>query len=426
MLPNGRIVGQSYQFMSHTKEKPEKQNVLLGAFKKLGFFFMVALLAVNTFQLAHFGGLVEKVDSYNKGVVEELGGIRSDVMTFATDLNEMRSFLLLPTKEYSVLKTENNTEESESSEENNTQTATAIYSFLGKLENEKMSAENAKKALDTAQNIMASENLKKELTANSLTTGAIEENEKTASFKIINNGVPLFAVLVDKQTANLSVQSVLGPQPLTASNVEDFSTKIIEYVKTNKTKVEDLKKVIDAAKSDILVSVKQPEWVSTLTSRKITFQEIPEETETSINYSFTNADQEKLLTLKILRANGQIEMNGKTYATIKELSAEFQQQLQSVDTSSSQEKMVKQRKAELEAVFKEAAFQDLLKKNEYVVDAQPRSDYNKLLYDVKDKQGKVIFSFVIEISSGTYKVLKDNAEIDLFSAMEDDGSKKKP
>lgn len=413
--------------MTHTKEKPAKKDVLLGAFKKLGLFLMVALVIVNTFQLAHFGGLVESVDSYNKGVVQEIGGIRSDVVSFANDLNEIRSFLLLPTKQYSILKGGNDTEDSGNTEENNSQTATAVYSFLGKLEDQEMATQNAQKALDLVKNIAASESLKKELTANSLTIGAIEENEKIDSFKILNANIPLFAVLVDKQTANVSVQSVLGPQPLLASNAEDFSTKIIEYVKINKNKVEELKKVIDAAKADLLAAVKQPEWTTILASRKITFQEAPEETEASINYSFTNADQEKLLTLKILRVNGQIEMNGKTYENVKNLAAELQQQLQSVDTSSAQEKMIKQRRAELEAVFKETAFQDLLKKNEYTVDAQPREEYNKLLYDVKDKQGKVVFSFVIEISSGAYKVLKDNTEIDLFSTMqEEDGSKKKP
>ena len=344
-------------------------------------------------------------------------------MTFAEDLNEIRSYLLLPTKNYSFSSEE--VEKETDGDQTNTQTATAVYSFLGKMNDEVAFVQNAQKAVELAKNLLADENFKNQLKVYGGTLSAFEENENAASFKIVNDNTPLVGVVVDKKTANVSIQSVLGPYTISASTVQETANKINEYVKANKERIQEMKTTLGRIKEELFGTVKQPGWKDLFTNRKITFVEAPEETETSINYFFTNADQEKILTLKILRENGQIEMNGQTYANVKNITGELLRQLETIDTSSAMEKMMKERKSELEAVFQEEAFQDLLKKNEFTLNSQPREEYNKLLYDVKDKQGKVVFSFVLELSSGSYKVLKDNIEIDLFGATQEDGSKKK-
>ena len=76
-------------------------------------------------------------------------------------------------------------------------------------------------------------------------------------------------------------------------------------------------------------------------------------------------------------------------------------------------------------IFSQPAFQDILKNDGLAVSLSPREEYNKLLYDVKDADGKLVFSFAIELSSGMFKVIRGNQEIDLYSAL-NNGSKKKP
>lgn len=420
--------------MTHTKEtkeKSEKKKILQKAFLKLGFLFLGFLVVFNTIQLAQMGGIVQNVDKYNQGVVQELGGIRNDVMTFADDLNEIRSFLLLPTKNYSFSSGE--TGENNGEEQKNSQTAAAVYSFLGKLENEELAAKNAQQAVEIVKNILADENFKSQLTENGLTAGNLEENEMAASFKILEGNTALFGISINKKTNEILMQSVLGSWLVNFGNPTEISAKIIENVKNNKTKVQETKQFIEKNKSDLLSFVKSADTVSLLKERKISFVEAPDELDDSIDYSFVNADQEKLFRIRIFRSpmpNSENQVvidkaDAKPARDINGLIPELKKQLETVDTSSAMEKMVKERRAELETVFQEEAFQDLLKKNEFTLTTQPREEYNKLLYDVKDKQGKVVFSFVLELSSGSYKVLKDNTEIDLFGAAEEDGSKKK-
>ena len=410
---------------THTKKQG------LAALKKLAIFCAVILLLVNTIMLSKMGYIVESVDKYNKGVVDELGKVRSDIVTFGTDLNEIRKFLLLPTKTYSFNSTY--TEGSTESDDENGQVGQAVYFYLNDFINQQSSSTNPQKAVERTNAIVADQDFINALKNESLVLSKVEDNPENISFKIsssVDNNA-IFAVLTNKKTNETTVQSSLGVKKLETKTVKEATTDILSYVKQNKDNAATAKMKINGLKNTISNWVQDASVSEILKNKKATFSDTPDENNDSIAYSIKNSEGKELIKVAIKRADYSIEVQGQSYQDLAQAKSSFVSLLSQMDASTAQEKLLNDRKKEFEQVLSEKGLKDMLTSNNLTVVLPARNDFNKLLYDVKDNTGKVIFSFAIEISSGMYKVVKGDTEIDLYSFMNQSGTdsaglKKKP
>jgi hypothetical protein len=405
------------------KEKSHDQKVRSEALKKLGWILLVILIGVNTFQLARFGEIVERVDMYNKGVIDELGGIRQDVMTFGNDLNEIRGFLLLPIKEYSFSKGPDETQDTE--EVQTTRTESALYAFLGGLTEEQTRKANAAKAATDADTLLGDASFHAELEKGGLKTGKREDNETTISVKIEDGtATAVYSLVFDKNTAGTSVQSSLGTYACAGKDLAAVKTELLDYFGKNKEQALRMKATLQE-RNDAVAALPKDGGIGAILKEKKLKLSGAEETGDSINWYFENESADRIVTLKIKRADGSFELDGTVVADSSGLTAAVTEKLKAADASTYQEKLLKEKKTELEGIFAQETFVEILKNNGLSVVTTPREEYNKLLYDVNDAAGKTVFSFAIEISSGAFKIIKDNQETDLYSIL-DEGSKKKP
>lgn len=395
-------------------KKKEQKEARRDALKKLGIIFAGLLLLVNTFQLARFGYIVESVDAYNKGVVDELGGFRKDIAMFGQDINEVRSMLFLPTKEYSydedvVVETEEDTKETSETEQ-------AVYAALGQIIEEQKVAQIAASAEKNTADLYNA------LKAGGTAVGVLENTPEAMFFKILDeNGQPIFNVVNSKTEEKLIVQSALGVYEVKATTIEEIQKEITDFVNANKGKVAQAKALLDQRKTEISNLFGELMARSDTIIQGMKFS-APQDTETAIEYKVLNSEDEELLAFSVDRANGEITMNNSAYTDVASFSPAFEEALKGLDASTSSQKYINSRKAQLEAVFEEEAFKEFLSANSMTLEA-PHEEYNKIVYDLKDASGATLFSFLIEISSGQYKILRNNEEIDLFRAMEE-GSKK--
>ncbi len=406
---------------TQTKEDAQNRQIRKEAFKKLGLIFLGLLLVVNTIQLTRFGGIVERVDLYNTGLVDELGGIRSDVMEFGNDLNEIRSFLLLPVKEYSF--SEKSAVAADGEEKASSRTETALYSFINQINEEKNLEKNGKLAADTAQALLADAAFLEALSGSGLTAGKIEDAADSVSFKISDTSAgPLYLFAMDKKTAKAKIQSAAGTHDISAEDTEGIKKELLEFATKNKDQTIKLKNAIATQKDAVAAFAKNAEIAKLLTDKKMTMADASE-TDASINYDFVNIEQEPVISVLIVRKDVSLMLKDKSYKSAEEMLPDLIKELQSADSATASEKMLAERRTELESIMAQDEFKNMLSDAGLSVSV-PREEYNMILYDIKDSGGKVIFSYAIEISSGLYKVIKDEQEIDLYSAIEDDGSKK--
>lgn len=423
-----------------------------GIFIKIFFVLLMALTVINTAQMYSFGQIVSKVDEKNGGVIDELGGFREDIKTFGADMNEIRSFLLLPTKEYSFNQ-EAEDEAKESSDggtENTNKTELALYQYINRYASDEKTLRNekiAEKNLETLFNEFNTAEIKTELSDADLRLGKFETNAEIAIFKINDPAQKaVFAIAIDKKTGKANILSILGAVSLadeedqkkqedqtnqneltswTEEEIEKLKEKILTYIANTKDTVQSISKEIEEQKSNIQNIVKNKDIATILQKKEISLKTEAVEDNTGFHYSFTNKEGKDLFSVDLMREDAGIVLNGQKYEDEDQLIEDLEKALEAVDVSTDLEKLVQQRKAEIETTFKDEAFQELLKLNSLSIESSPREEYNKLLYDVKNSDGKVQFSFAIELSSGLVKILKDDQEFDLESLL-DDGSKKKP
>lgn len=400
--------------------KNSQKEVRKDAMLKIGMVLLVVLIIANTIQLSRFGEIVERVDRYNRGVVDELGGFRQDIMTFGSDMNEMRSFLLLPTKDYSFADQETVIEDDA---QETSSTEKAIYQFMGSYTDEQRAKENFAAAQERMNALNSNQELKTALKEKELSMSAVEQTEESSSFKVLAGGEALYAVIADKKSNTIRIQSALGTKDFDKGLSEEaIASELATYVGANKEKVAAAKEEIEGKKAGIVNLASNQELSSIINEKGIQFDINPEENEDGFHYSFLNSEGTKLLTIDLLR-DGQYQVNGEGYGNEEQLAAVLINELKNSNSSTALEQMVAERRTELETIFQDPAFQELLSSNNLTVAIEPREDYNKVLYDVTDANGNVQFSFVIELSSGLFKVLQDNEEIDLYSILL--GSKKK-
>ena len=408
--------------MTQKHEKEGKSTQTKEALKKLGYMFLGLLLAVNTIQLVRFGDIVERVDRYNQGVVDELGGFRSDVSSFGGDLNEIREFLLLPTKDYSFLPKEQQTEEGD--EPKASRTETALFTFMEQIADEQNAGINKEKAIALATALHDDADFVNSLTADALTIGKVETNDLASSFKVNDTqGNGIFAINADLNKATVSVQSALGKYQIKGEDKESVKKELLTYFETSKDQAIKMKTVLNEQKEGIKAIRENNDVKSLLSQKKATIED-PVESDEAITYPILNSDKEKVLEIEIQRKDGSIKFDGKSYTSATELLQPLLDTIKNTEMASAQEQLINSRKSELQAIFNEEAFKEMLKNSGLQLNQNPREDYNKLLYDVK-KGDQLIFSFAIEMSSGSLKVIKDDQEIDLFSILSE-GSKKKP
>lgn len=408
--------------MTPKKDKQADKKIRIEAYKKLGLILVGIILLVNTIQLARFGEIVERVDMYNRGVVDELGGIRQDVVSFAGDLNEIREFLLLPVRRYSFFEDKELAPDHQE-EKNANRAVSTVYALLTGIKNAQL-AEATMNALIKDQNFIAS------LKQDALTIGPLENNESALLFKIKNaSDNAIFAFIIDRKSNTAKIQSVLGTYQVKATQVkatvtESLKNEIVQYFKDHAQKVAEIKSLIEKQQADISALPKNENIAKIFQEKNMTLITNHEDTDEALLYHLKNSEKDKLLTIAIQRGDGSISFEDKNYKTWEDFLAAFIESIQNVDATTYREKLVNASRAELEAVFNETAFQDLLKDSGLTLATTPRAEYSKLLYDLKDADDKTVFSFAIELSSGYYKLLKDGQEIDLLSTL-GSGSKKK-
>lgn len=333
------------------EEKQQKGNLWV----KPAVAFLALILVVNTWMIWQMRSVVERVDKYNQGVVDEIGGMTGDVKSFADDLNEIRRFLLLPEKNYSVIgKADQSAEDDVTPEDENN---LAIYAMLESISKEKQAAENNRQAVAAMTALANNQDFLKGIQTANLQVGEKSDLQMKFVDTLIKNadgtdnilrGQPLFSLVFDGEDNVFKLQSALGEQGFQNYKDAGFASGILDYLSKNA----------------------QP------------------------------ARAKKLENLK-------------------------QEELDKQKSADAQKQELQDKKNLLDNIVKDKAFLDTLAKDGWQTALPAREEANKYIYDVKDAQGKVVFSLAVELSSGMIKVLTNGQELDVKSFLNTDGSKKK-
>jgi hypothetical protein len=211
-------------------------------------FFILAVLLWNTFQIWMMTGVVSRVDKYNQGVVDEVGGLVGDVKLFADDLNGIRRFLLLPEKQYAV--EGESGEPASADDQTGPQNNVAVFAFLDSLVKDQKIEENRKAAQPVFDALFTNQDFLTRMTAAKLLFGEkgdlqvkfIDGNELLADgTKNELFGKPLYDLVFDAGNNIFLLQSAIGESKFSDYSKADFPIKLADSLQKNLQMVRDAK-----------------------------------------------------------------------------------------------------------------------------------------------------------------------------------------
>lgn len=202
--------------------------------------FILVVLLWNSAQIWLMNGTVNRVDKYNQGVVDEMGGLVGDVKVFADDLNEIRRFLLLPEKNYSV--DQGSREKTGIEDEKGSDNAVAMFAFLDSVVQESDIVKNRQAAQPLFEALFVDKVLSDRLTGARLQPG--ERAELQVKFidgtdvladgqKNLLFGQPLYSLIFSADENKFMVQSALGEEKLADYTKTDFSARLADFMIKN-------------------------------------------------------------------------------------------------------------------------------------------------------------------------------------------------
>ncbi len=215
---------------------------------KVLLFVILLVLCWNSWQILEMGSVAERVDKYNRGVIDEMGKVTGDVKLFSEDLNEIRRFLLLPEKKYfggEPSETPGGTEEKAS-----TENSQAVFSLLDSLVKEDAAVKSKVQAQTAFDALLANADFQTKIAATQLKFGERAElqirfTDAQKTFGETQENVlfeqPLYTLVFSSQDNAFKVQSALGDEVFKEYTAPDFSTRLADYLTKNISAARDKK-----------------------------------------------------------------------------------------------------------------------------------------------------------------------------------------
>lgn len=209
---------------------------------------ILLVLCWNSWQILEMGTVADRVDKYNRGVIDEMGKVTGDVKLFAEDLNEIRSFLLLPEKKY--FGGEQSETPSETEEKTGSENSRAVFALLDSLVKEDAVVKNRAQAQTVFEGLLANADFQAKIAAAQLKFG--ERAELTVKFTDAQKALsetqenvlfdqPLYTLVFSAQDNAFKVQSALGDEVFKEYAAPDFASKLADYLIKNIASARDTK-----------------------------------------------------------------------------------------------------------------------------------------------------------------------------------------
>ncbi len=394
---------------------------------RFSFLFLLILLvgfAVYTYQQQQqIQRSIANIEQSMGGVIDETGKklkIVDQIEAFGGDLNEIRRFLYLPTKDYSFASMNEVAEDDSDTETGSgSQIAPLLFQYIDKVGAEKKKKESLVALKQQFENVFQDEKLRADAGEQGVSFGPLKDENGLYLIESLLGKNSLSRFEVNQNSGQYAINDFRGKQEF--ATIADFQTGLSSYV-SQLTGILELKNKSDAIEKEIEVVMKDKEIVAVLGAKKISYA----------RPNIVNKENQTILSVKADAVHTQflvqIGSNTSSY-TDKEL---FQQglltSLQTIDTRSEIEKLLEQRKLELESVFADAAFKDVLAGQQLQIQSTPLDETDRIYYYLSDLNNVRVGAIVIE--KGTAEVMVVDAQganaVSLEDFLTTTGSKKKP
>ncbi len=375
----------------------------IGKFFKtnLVYLLLFLLIGMQVWQGYKFKNTLALFDSLGgdkNQVIEELSKTRSYVKEFGADMNQIRKFLLLPTKDYVFDKEEDEVVASDDITAN-------FFDFITALQKSDQDAKMFSDAMEAIKSWVLTD-----------LGGGLSVVNDGSIFKFMNSSGSEVAKVVLSTEGEIEATSFGAEEIYSGGSVEDLIAAFKGFVAGDLIQVEKNIEAVRVAKLKLISeTLPSAEVQAVLNSKKIIFS-AEKENETSYYYDLTNSSGDLVGTLSISKSSACLTLND---ACVTDLLGA----LTTLDVRSALEKKVADRKKQIDDLLLDAGFQATLKKSSISISFSDETD-SRVNYKVSS--GLQVYTIFIDKSTGQVMVEKSGGGTStLLSATDELRLKKK-
>lgn len=387
--------------MAKEKKKKPAEKLVTRQRVQAALMLALGLLILNqTIQFYRMKDEIAFLDSLqesNSEVIQDINKSKEYLSSFGEDLNGIRQFLLLPTKNYDFGEGDQAVMLSEEEEEDLT---TQLFTYVEKLGTYEKNQERYEANLATVQTSLKEAYWKEK--GLSVDSGSATSEAMVYSFKdpALNN-VELFSLSVGYDGL-LSVESLDEKWEIEDEESAENSLKELKaLVDGNVDELRAQVTTLETARASAASMVSSAAVTEVLASKGMSVStelSSPDE----FHYEFKNSDSETLAKLSISKEDG--EMTLKAEETVKiDGEAQLVSALEQVDARSEREKLVEQREDEMESVFADRAFKAVLQEMGLQMGVKAETD-SRISYPLLREDGQTLRVIYIDKTTGEVKV----------------------
>lgn len=392
------------------KEKKSYKSRLRRFFriKNVLITIFVVLFLVQYIQIQSIFGSFSFLEGRDSSLVTEIGEIKEAYLQFGTDLNEIRDYLRLPTKNYFGLNevTETQVEEGQ----NQDQLQLAVFQYINYLSAQKALNGNIDQYKSFLENISSSATFSSFLTEQSLFLSKITDDDTSISLNILTaEGYKIVFFYLSKEEGKLFIKTIKTKEEVASKTYEEFETQLTSLIRDNK---DELVKLITSSKEkldEIASAINSENTKTALAQLGITMSAEPTEKDLKMIYSINNKSSELIGEIVFDPVLSEITLLDKkdNSSSLKatDLSTALVPFLEKLDTRTLIEKKADEAIAELNKTIADEGFKLLLSQSGLTISDKPREDEDRIYYDIFDAEGIALSSLVVEKATGVINIV---------------------
>lgn len=365
----------------------------------------------NSYRIGKSVDFVNSLGDNSDEVIAELQKSREYISTFGLDLNEIRAFLLLPTKDYNFGEVE-----VEAEDDTNAQ----IFALIDKLGDSEANKEEFDKSLAAAKEYFGKTDFAPYSLKLVSKDGQYEGDLIVFKFLDTKNSEMEILSLEIDAGGNLDLATYNSHFDLeSVSEVSDFLDDDLESLRADISKTNDLRKEL----SEKVFPSTEFQAILKEKSLSLNAEKMHEDKYT---YDIQNKSGELLNSIAVSKLEGEVYFTtGDSELDESNLLNGIVTVLKELDGRTEQEIIVEQKIEELDNLFQDKAFKSALEESGLQMGVLEESA-EKIKYPLMNSKGSILRYIVIYKSSGEVKVESpDGTSADLITAVESLSAQKK-
>ncbi len=387
------------------EKKIKKTNLL--TLKNIIIGVIAFLLISQYLQIQSLFGTFSFLEGRDTSLITEIGQIKEAYLHFGEDMNEIRNYLRLPTKDYFGF-SEGEGGNNDGTNQDELQLALFQYmSYLSDRETIDYDIETYKSYLNK---LAVDEEYLALLAENGVSTsGALEGNTAVSLYIYSPEGYKAISYYLSKEDGNLYVGTYTEKAEVESETYEDFRGNAVELIEDDMDDILESAVAIEEKTAEIREVIASAEVVAELGLLKITISGEPISGNGEMVYSIYNSSEDLIGEIHLDTAEVKVSLvdvnDDSMTLMVDDLSTSLIPFLQKLNTKTFFEIKSEEAIVSLENTFADEGFKLLLSQAGLTISDEPREDDDRIYYDIYDSGDNHLSSLVIEKKTGVINIV---------------------